>query len=202
MWWALGIGLVLYLFYLASQHNLQREAEALQIEHDIALQALDKLCTKLDEGSIHGAQLQAKKLAEHSRYGRDLARAVQVIYESLHLVRSTRNRDTLLSRLGVARKTLADARDEYPGWISDELAGRIESQLALAASDSLVRIALASFASALEKADAAKTDKTREKRLQAALADLDQAVAHPELAPSGRAALIAAAEPLRPLPSA
>ena len=115
-------------------------------------------------------------------------RSVEVYGESLGMVNSTKNIDTLRSRCNVGLQTLETLAEQYPA-IMALLRDAMGEDMIAAAGDRMAELAEEKVAALCAKALAAKTDATRDKHIAAAKAKAEELIALGYLTPAQAAAL-------------
>lgn len=157
------------------------------VRHGEGIAPLKRLCVAYLQGAPRAelAQLERDVLPHHD-HAAELLRQLQIAFESLAIIEKTKNPDTLISRLFVARQALNQASADAGELFTQEHCAELIAVVDEAASARLADLAIAKVEAFQAKAADAKTDATRSKNLDAAAAHAAESAQHPNIAAADR----------------
>lgn len=136
-----------------------------------------------------------QSLSRHLGDAGVLVRQLDIAFESLAIIEQTKNIDTLMSRLSVARQSLNQASAEAHHAFPAEHCAKLIAIVDEAASVRLADLAVTKLDALKARAAAAKTEPTRQKHLAAALAYAVESARHPNISAKDRARIRERAKP-------
>lgn len=158
------------------------------LQHAHGIEAVESYCLSWHDGTGPRARaVLARSLGKLLGDSGALARQLDVAFESLAIIERTKNEETLLSRLSVARQVLNEACADASHVFTPEHCARLIAVVDEAASGRLADLAVAKVEAMKAKAAAAKTEATRGKHLAAAKAFATEAARHPNISTADRA---------------
>jgi len=177
------------LFGGPSEEERQRQAQA---QRENTARSWARIHDSIKSDGPKASAAVVRHALQDDPQGRAVARCLQVAHESLQIIRGTKNSETLLSRLFVARRAVNDAASQSALSVPEDSVAALIAELDAAASSRLADLYCIRVGAMLEKSAAAKTDKTREKHALAAAELVRDGSHHPNVLPADRKRIKAA----------
>ena len=158
--------------------------------HAPAVASLKELCLARLQYSRNDARKAGQRLASQHPSGLEVARYMEVLFDSLSMIETTNNPDTLKSRRAVALEMLTSAGTRAPELMDAGHAETLRGVIIEAASARLKTLAMIRLEQLLTRSATAKTEKTQIKYREAAQAYAIEMGTQPELSGADRAELL------------